>query len=299
MSDIRKLLESIDSMATESKVLGPKFPGYWKGQDSAKKAKSRMVGSTEESILPEIAKQVAEGAIHRRLEEAWENFKSVNEETVTINGKTYNRADIDRELNDPSGFPMRMPDEPQFVQTLSGPLVSGDGTPVRTGTDKPGKIVRIKPDSSGMDIALGTNNKPEKTVKEPVAVASPVPPRGPITSVEKEIGSKSDTDVSNFSEPKPVQQRAEPGTPADLVELLKARQAIEQAKDANYKPVSLNRNFAISALAKMNNIRDPNQIKAGDTIKLIDANGQYYYYRIAPGDNLWNISRGKLRGQRF
>ena len=287
MSDIRKLLESIDSMATESKVLGPKFPGYWKGQDSAKKAKSRMVGSTEESILPEIAKQVAEGAIHRRLEEAWENFKSVNEETVTINGKTYNRADIERELNDPRGFPMQMPDEPQFVQTLSGPLVSGDGTPVQTGTDKPGKIVRIKPDSSGMDRALGTNNKPENTVKEPVAVASPLPPRGPITSVEKEIGSKPDTDVSTFSEPKPVQQRAEPGTAVDLVQMMQ-----------DQRNVKINRLDLINNLAVLNNISDPNKIKVGQVIKLFDANGQPYQYRIGLGDYLWNISRGKLRGQR-
>lgn len=289
MSDIRKLLESIDSMATESKGSGPKFPGYWKGQDSAKKAKSRMVGSTEESILPEIAKQVAEGAIHRRLEEAWENFKSVNEETVTINGKTYNRADIERELNDPRGFPMQMPDEPQFVQTLSGPLVSGDGTPVRTGTDKPGKIVRIKPDSSGMDRALGTNNKPENTVKEPVAVASPIPPRRPIISHEKEISIKpnTNTDDSTFSEPKPVQQRAEPGTAVDLVRMVK-----------DQRNVNINRMDLINNLAALNKISDPNKIKVGQVIKLFDANGQPYQYRIGPGDNLWNISRGKLRGQR-
>ena len=55
MSDIKKLLETMDRMsAAERKPSGPKFPGYWKGTDSASKAKDKMVGSAEESIIKDL-----------------------------------------------------------------------------------------------------------------------------------------------------------------------------------------------------------------------------------------------------
>jgi len=45
MSDLRDLLEKMDAMAAvERKPTGPKWPGYLKGTDSAKKIRSRMVG---------------------------------------------------------------------------------------------------------------------------------------------------------------------------------------------------------------------------------------------------------------
>ncbi len=57
MTDIRKLLESMDAMsAAERKPTGPKWPGYLKGTDSAKKSRSRMVGDggTSESVEPDL-----------------------------------------------------------------------------------------------------------------------------------------------------------------------------------------------------------------------------------------------------
>lgn len=66
MSDIKKLLEAMDSMsAAEKKPTGPKWPGYWKGTDSAKKSRSRMVGSgaaesVEEDLEESLRQQFAE-----------------------------------------------------------------------------------------------------------------------------------------------------------------------------------------------------------------------------------------------
>ena len=73
--DIKKILEKMDSMASaEQKSTGPKFPGKWKGTDSADKAKSKMVGASE-SVLPELSKTADDTAIIRRLEEKFEKFK--------------------------------------------------------------------------------------------------------------------------------------------------------------------------------------------------------------------------------
>ena len=67
MTDIRKLLESMDAMsAAERKPTGPKWPGYWRGKDSAKKSRSRMVGdgaateSVEEDLEESLRQQFAE-----------------------------------------------------------------------------------------------------------------------------------------------------------------------------------------------------------------------------------------------
>jgi hypothetical protein len=57
MTDIKKLLESMDAMsAAERKPTGPKWPGYWRGKDSAKNSRSRMVGDggTSESVEEDI-----------------------------------------------------------------------------------------------------------------------------------------------------------------------------------------------------------------------------------------------------
>ena len=67
MSNIKNLLEKMDAMsAAERKPTGPKWPGYFKGTDSAKKSRSRMVGdggaaeSVEEDIESVLRKQFME-----------------------------------------------------------------------------------------------------------------------------------------------------------------------------------------------------------------------------------------------
>jgi len=66
MSELRSLLEKMDAMlAAEKKPTGPKWPGYLKGTDSAKKTRSRMVGdgaaeSVEEDVESILRKQFME-----------------------------------------------------------------------------------------------------------------------------------------------------------------------------------------------------------------------------------------------
>ena len=88
MSDIKNLLEKMDSMtAAERKPTGPKWPGYWKGTDSAKKSRSRMVGSggaaesveESENFLKELDQVANKNPVKKDLYKEWNEFKSINE----------------------------------------------------------------------------------------------------------------------------------------------------------------------------------------------------------------------------
>lgn len=84
MSDIKNLLEKIASMdSAEHKPTGPKWPGYWRGKDSAKKSRSRMVGdggaaeSVEESknFLKELSQVANSNPVRRDLFTEWNSYK--------------------------------------------------------------------------------------------------------------------------------------------------------------------------------------------------------------------------------
>lgn len=94
MSDIKNLLEKMDAMgAAERKPTGPKWPGYWRGKDSAKKSRSRMVGdggaaeSIEESenFLKELDQVINENPIQRNLFHEWHEYK-LAEDTISEYG---------------------------------------------------------------------------------------------------------------------------------------------------------------------------------------------------------------------
>jgi len=94
MSDIKNLLEKMDAMsAAERKPTGPKWPGYLKGTDSAKKSRSRMVGdggtseSVEESenFLKELDQFLNENPVQRNLFQEWYEYK-LDEDTVSEYG---------------------------------------------------------------------------------------------------------------------------------------------------------------------------------------------------------------------
>lgn len=80
MSDIKRILEKMDTMSkAEDKPTGPKFPGYWKGKDSAEKSKSKMVGGCEESIIKELHNTAKEKVTEWQLEEKFKEFKESHE----------------------------------------------------------------------------------------------------------------------------------------------------------------------------------------------------------------------------
>ena len=80
---------SMDS--SEHKPTGPKFPGYWKGTDSASQAKNKMVGgSAEESIIKDLERALVENPRTNKhsLMREWAAFKeSADEYVLYVNGK--------------------------------------------------------------------------------------------------------------------------------------------------------------------------------------------------------------------
>jgi len=81
MADIKKILESFDSMSkAEKKSSGPKFPGYWKGTDSANKSRSRMVGG--ESVIKELHDTT--NSIEYRLRETFNRFVKDDDSTLKV-----------------------------------------------------------------------------------------------------------------------------------------------------------------------------------------------------------------------
>lgn len=84
MSEIKNLLEKMDAMtAAERKPTGPKWPGYLKGTDSAKKIRSKMVGDggaaesveESESFLKELNQIINSNPEKRDLFQEWQEYK--------------------------------------------------------------------------------------------------------------------------------------------------------------------------------------------------------------------------------
>lgn len=95
MSDIRQLLETLDSMAAaEKKPQGPKFPGYWTGGMSADNAKDKMVGCSEQqdSIIKELEQEAKNKNSIWKLKEKYKAFSEseyeANNNNTTPNNKT-------------------------------------------------------------------------------------------------------------------------------------------------------------------------------------------------------------------
>jgi hypothetical protein len=109
MSDIKNLLEKMDAMnAAERKPTGPKWPGYLKGTDSAKKSRSRMVGDggTSESVdesenfLKELNTVINSNPVKRDLFQEWQEYKSISEETAPMPPER--KAQIRKDVKDVS-----------------------------------------------------------------------------------------------------------------------------------------------------------------------------------------------------
>ena len=82
---MRRLLEAMDSMSkAEKKPTGPKFPGYWKGTDPASKARSRMVGGAEESVIKDLHNTAKEKVTEWELAESLKRFKEKEKEAPEI-----------------------------------------------------------------------------------------------------------------------------------------------------------------------------------------------------------------------
>ena len=121
MSDIRRLLEKMDSMSSAEKNLtGPKFPGYWKGTDAASKAKAKMVGGAEESIIKDLHNTAKKKVSEWTLEEDWKQFKEQDQPEPGWLDKALNKL-AGQELPKPEVKPAVAPAVPAATPTVTEP----------------------------------------------------------------------------------------------------------------------------------------------------------------------------------
>ena len=74
----------MDRMSTvERKPTGPQFPGYWKGTDPASKAKDKMVGGAEESIIKDLHSTAKKKVTEWQLQEKYAKFKEQDSKAYT------------------------------------------------------------------------------------------------------------------------------------------------------------------------------------------------------------------------
>jgi|GEM_PF-2682920 len=101
MSDLRNLLEKMDAMtAAEKKPTGPRWPGYLKGTDNAKKIRNKMVGDgaaesveESESFLKELGQLINSNPVKRDLFQEWQEYKLAEQD--------YEKHSLDRDPDDP------------------------------------------------------------------------------------------------------------------------------------------------------------------------------------------------------
>lgn len=198
MADIKKILESFDSMSkAEKKSSGPEFPGYWKGTDSAKKSRSRVVGN-EESVIKELHDTA--NSTEYRLREAFNRFLKNDDSTLKVyntktGGSTFTEPNkpavatpaatptapaytgIDPVVRQRMGMQPANQDEIRTYLDKNPPFVtSGDGQPIRSGTGSPvvsGGLTRVG--------RAADEVSPDRERAEAMPRPTQITPRPPIT----------------------------------------------------------------------------------------------------------------------
>lgn len=296
MSDIRKILEKIDSMASAKKnPTGPKFPGYWKGTDSAEKAKSKMVGGCEESFLKDLHSTAKKKVTEWSLEEAYQKFKEVDLGPTSPEVAKMSTADVNKQIGDLAksspaytgidpivrqrmGMQPASQDEIRSYLDANPPVVrSGSGAPV---TSRSGQAVQSGGQVNVAKAADAVSPDRENSVaREPVAapvVAQPAPVNtAPTTNPDVVVNPVPNRpNLSTTSTP------AQPVKPA----------AVKPSIPTMPKKVSPG---SWQDIWKNNpGLKNPNLIRPGQQIKLPDGS----FATVDKGDTLSSIAKRYRQG---
>lgn len=151
-----------------SNPTGPKFPGYWRGKDPASKAKSKMVGGAQESVIKELNQTLKDNQVKLTLEEKYNLFKE---------------------------------QQPLTWQTAAGPLRSTSGQPVISGA-----TTDIKPQDKKKDQERFKKQNQIPAQSQPSqAQAIPITQRGQDRAVQLDVTSTVEPESGRkpISIPKP------------------------------------------------------------------------------------------------
>jgi LysM repeat protein len=250
-------------MDEEKIVPGTKFPGYWKGRDSAAKSRDRMVG--DESIIPSLAKQAKEKTLEWQIEEAYQKFKE--QEYTGIDPIVRQRMGMQPATQ--GQIQSYLDKNPPGIKTGDGAAVtSGSGAPIQSG----GLVnVARAADAASPDRALSVAKPPAKPLDirsrndgtlppAPTAAKTPAPSSGAVAT--------------------PVNPQAE------YTALTIPAVATPAATPA---PAPYKGSAGSQEIQKLNPaIKDVNKIQVGQTFKMPDGSN----YTVKPGDTLDKIARG-------
>jgi len=277
---MRRLIESMDSISkAATKPTGPKFPGYWKGRDSADKSRDRMVG--DESIIPSLAKQAKEKTLEWQIEESYKQFKE--QEYTGIDPIVRQRMGMQPATQ--GQIQSYLDKNPPGIKTGDGAAVtSGSGAPIQSG----GQVnVARAADAASPDRALSVAKPPTATpAAVPVAVTTPTPTPTP-------------TPAAPAAAPAAVKPAtASTGAPLPPAAAPLAAPAAAPVTPSTTAPMPYRGSAGSQEIQKLNPaIKDVNKIRPGQTFKMPDGSN----YTVKPGDTLDKIARGsnKPAGQGF
>jgi len=247
MSDMKKLIEAMDRMSkAASKPTGPKFPGYWKGTDPASKAKDRMVGGAEESIIKELGKTAKEKTLEWSLAEALKQFKE--DEPAAYTG-------VDPIVRQRLGMQPATQDEirsyldknPPFIRTTTGdPVVTGTGSKVVSGGQA--DVARAA-DAASPDRERAEAMPPSQPVARPLGPqpADAQEPPAKLTRREPIVLPPRNTaaDATTNQQPAPATTKPTTTAPTTTKPVAAPKAAVSQAELQSFKDKVGNQNATL------------------------------------------------------
>lgn len=296
---MRRLLEAMDSMSkAEKKSTGPKFPGYWKGTDPASKARSRMVGGAEESVIKDLHKTAKDKITEWELTEALKQFKDQEvdyddefDAMVSRVGKLAKEGPR-KTVWDPvkrvyKTVPVNPPKEKEIkeyeneqspnaqVTSPPDPDASASSQFTARGNEIRNNTLEAEDDSEApLSTSAMSTSKPE----QPRSFAGDVKKTEP---VEPAVTKSFAGDIKKTEPVEPAAPTITPAPPA----------AIQPTKtEPTQVPLSQRDLMTqVQQVAKASGIKNPDLIYAGDVIKLPSGKD----YTVVPGDTLSGILMGR------
>lgn len=202
--------------SAERKPTGPKWPGYLKGTDSAKKSRNRMVGdgSTSESVeesesfLKELTQTINKDPIKRDLFQEWQEYKQELEikEGIEIHADPYDPTNIHGwEITVPAGhFPGV--DKPVQLKKYSGPWqdevrnITGRFAPLDPEVQKMYRQLKHNLENNPYQPGSAKEFKPEEPKQPQDVMVPPKDKRNPKDLRWPEWG-ENETPISEYGAP--------------------------------------------------------------------------------------------------
>lgn len=285
---MRRLIESMDSISKAAKKpTGPKFPGYWKGTDTAAQARDKMVGG--ESVIPELAKHAKEKTLEWQIEESYKQFKE--QDYTGIDPIVRQRMGMQPATQ--GEIQSYLDKNPPGITTSTGQRVtSGSGAPVVSGGLTG---VAKAADAASPDRAQSVARTPAATVAtKPVqSTATPASATAPATTPEP---ANSVTGTTTSEVPPGWTKRRPPAPPLPSPTTTNTVTApVTPAAPAKPAPTMPQKAAAGSwqDIWKNNpNIKNPDLIYTGQEIKLPNGTSTI----VDKGDTLSSIAQRYRQG---